>query len=360
MVGILPFPPWNLVESTLGTSRKGTECVTANWRMSAIGPKTALAETDADGSFKRTPSSFRDRVTARGGRFKAAPGRYHLYVSLACPWASRCLAALAIKGLEETIGVSVTEPTWRKTKPDDPQDKHMGWVFAPGGDKLKDRPTIRTLYEEVTATATKYTVPLLWCTVENTIVNNESEDIVRMLNTEFNEFAKMPGIDLYPEELREQIDGINAWTYPSINNGVYRCGFATSQEAYEQAFDELFEALDRCEEILSGSRFLCGNRFTEADLRLFMTLIRFDEVYVVYFKTNKKMMREYPNLFNYIKDIYQIPGVAKTVSMDHIKRHYFTSHPVLNAYGIIPKGYPMDYRSDHDRERLGPIEGLGS
>lgn len=326
--------------------------------MSGTGPRTALAETDAKGAFNRTPSSFRNFITSSPGRFQASSGRYHLYVSLACPWASRCLAALAIKGLDSCIGVSITEPTWKKTKPEDPEDEHMGWVFAPGADKLNGRTTIRALYEEVSKDVTKYTVPVLWCTKENTIVNNESEDIVRMLNSEFNEFARRPAIDLYPAELKQQIDSINAWTYPSINNGVYRCGFATTQGAYDVAFDELFNALDKCEDILSRSRYLCGNRFTEADLRLFMTLIRFDEVYVVYFKTNKKMIREYPNIFNYVKDIYQIPGVAETVNMDHIKRHYFTSHPVLNAYGIIPKGFPIDFSQSHDRDRFGPTEGL--
>lgn len=202
----------------------------------------------------------------------------------------------------------------------------------------------------------KYTVPILWDEKEGCIVNNESSEILRMLNSKFNELSSAPQLDLYPQDLRQQIDEVNEWVYKSINNGVYRCGFATSQEAYEAAFDELFGALGRCEDILGRQRYIIGDSFTEADIRLFMTLIRFDEVYVVYFKTNRRFIHEYPNLREYTRDIYQTPGVAASVNMQHIKVHYFSSHPKLNYYAVVPKGGEAWWEQPHNRQQRFPAK----
>lgn len=200
----------------------------------------------------------------------------------------------------------------------------------------------------------KYTVPVLWDKKTNTIVNNESSDILRIFNTAFNEggIATNPTLDLYPESLRSEIDQVNEWVYDKINNGVYKCGFAKTQEAYEIAFNDLFEALDRVEEILSKKRYLCGDVLTEADVRLFMTLIRFDPVYVVYFKTDRKAIREYPALADYVRDLYQTAGIKESVSILHIKRHYFTSHPKLNAYAIVPGGPRAWWEEAHGRYKM--------
>eukprot|EP01125_Pyxidicula_operculata_P018493 TRINITY_DN6565_c0_g1_i1.p1 TRINITY_DN6565_c0_g1~~TRINITY_DN6565_c0_g1_i1.p1 ORF type:complete len:341 (+),score=64.90 TRINITY_DN6565_c0_g1_i1:37-1059(+) len=333
--------------------------------------RSAVDETDQKGSFQRTASVYRDFIK-KGGPFEPEPNRYHLYISYACPWACRCLATIYLKGLDHIIGFSVVHPTWARTKPDDPNDAHCGWAFrAPTDppvpntlghgsfdctdcipDNINGAKNVRELYEIAKDTGGKFTVPILWDKKHKTIVNNESSEIMIMLNKEFNEFAKNPSLDLYPENLVSQIEELNTWIYPQINNGVYRCGFAVSQGAYETAFNEVFSGLDRLEDILSKQKYLCGGVFTAADLKLFVTLIRFDEVYVVYFKTNKKRIQDYPNLFNYIKDIYQIPGIAKSVNMKHIKTHYFTSHPKLNTYGIIPVGNPVDYNTPHDRSRF--------
>ncbi|GAB4823936.1 hypothetical protein N2152v2_010982 [Parachlorella kessleri] len=334
--------------------------------------RTALEEMSKDGEFKRTPSVFRDWVQ-KGGKFEPEAGRYHLYVSLACPWACRCVAALHMKGLQDVIGLSVTHPTWQRTRPDNAQDEHTGWTFRSPGDPplssstgfgsfgcedcipdtLNDTKFVRDLYQLANDTGGKYSVPVLWDKKERTIVNNESSDILRMFTSEFNDLAKNPELNLYPEHLRKQIDEVNEWVYPYINNGVYRCGFATSQEAYDKAFKELFDALDKAEGILSKQRYLAGDQLTEADVRLFMTLIRFDEVYVVYFKTNKRFIHQYPNLCNYTRDLYQTPGVAASVNIRHIKTHYFTSHPRLNYYAIIPGGTGDSWwEQPHDRDRF--------
>ncbi|GLC40101.1 hypothetical protein PLESTM_000993200 [Pleodorina starrii] len=334
----------------------------------AAKARTALDETSTTGEFKRTDAGFRSKIE-RGGRFEAEAGRYHLYISLACPWACRCLTVLYMKGLEDAIGVSVTHPTWQRTRPHDPADEHIGWVFrAPTDpplasstgfgsfgcegcvpDTVNGTAFVRDLYEMANDTTGKYSVPVLWDTKERTIVNNESSEILRMLNSEFNHVAKNPGLDLYPEALRAAIDDLNSWIYPSINNGVYRCGFATSQAAYDTAFEELFSALDRVEGILSSQRYLAGDALTEADVRLFQTLIRFDPVYVVYFKTNKCFLREYPNIAGYVRDLYGTPGVAAAVHMGHIKTHYFTSHPRLNPYAVIPRGGDAWWERPSDR-----------
>jgi len=296
--------------------------------------------------------------TEPGARFPPAKGRYHLYVAYACPWAHRTLMVRALKGLEDTISFTAVHPTWRRTST---TDEHCGWVFGdpngepfvntmghggpfpaayPGNepDPFGGATTIRQVYERADDKDGKYTVPILWDTQENTIVSNESSEIIRMLTSEFDEFAKVPELDLYPEELRKDIDAINDVVYPNINNGVYRCGFARSQEAYDQAIDDLTAAFDKIDGILQKQRYLTGDRLTEADVRLFVTLLRFDEVYIVYFKTNTRSVEHTPALLNYCRDIYQLPGVKETVNMEQIKAHYFTSHPRLNDMSIIPKG----------------------
>jgi len=328
-------------------------------RMVQSSARVSLDEMTDSGEFKRTASTFRSFISRdKSSEFYAESGRYHLYISYACPWASRCYAFLKLKGLEDYIGVTSVKPKWERTKEG---EDHFGWTFPtsededPGAesDKLNGAKNIRELYELSSSNYSgKYTVPILWDKKNKIIVNNESSEITRMLNSEFNDIAKYPEVDLYPPHLQSQIDEVNDWVYNAINNGVYRCGFAKKQEPYEQAFKELFDALNRCEEILSHQRYICGNVLTEADIRLFVTLIRFDEVYVVHFKCNKKLVREYPNLFNYTKDIYQIPGISVTVNMDHIKRHYYGSHPSINPYGIIPLGSDIDYSAPHDRAKF--------
>ncbi|XP_043690370.1 glutathionyl-hydroquinone reductase YqjG-like [Telopea speciosissima] len=321
--------------------------------------RSGLDDILETGVFNRSPSTFRNFISKDpSSPFPAESGRYHLYISYACPWASRCIAYVNIKGLQKAINVTSVQPKWGRTKD---TDDHMGWVFpsssteVPGAepDPLNGTKNIRELYELASANYSgKYTVPVLWDKKLKTIVNNESSEILRMLNTEFNEIAENASLDLYPPHLQSQIDEINEWVYDGINNGVYKCGFATKQAAYDEAVVKLYEAMDKCEEILSKQRYLCGNTLTEADIRLFVTLIRFDEVYTVHFKCNKKQLREYPNLFNYTKDIFQIPGMSTTVNMEHIKGHYYGSHPTINLYGIIPVGPSIDYTTPHDRDRF--------
>ncbi|ESQ39601.1 hypothetical protein EUTSA_v10000959mg [Eutrema salsugineum] len=321
--------------------------------------RSGVDETSESGAFVRTASTFRNFVSQDpDSQFPAESGRYHLYISYACPWACRCLSYLKIKGLDEAISFSSVHTIWGRTKE---TDDHRGWVFPdsdtelPGAepDYLNGAKTVRDLYEIASPNYEgKYTVPILWDKKLKTVVNNESSEIIRMFNTEFNSIAKNPSLDLYPSHLRDTIDETNEWVFNGINNGVYRCGFARKQEPYDEAVNQLYEAVDRCEAILGKQRYICGNTFTEADIRLFVTLIRFDEVYAVHFKCNKRLLREYPNIFNYIKDIYQINGMSSTVKMDHIKQHYYGSHPTINPFGIIPQGPNIDYSSPHDRDRF--------
>ncbi|KAI8000056.1 Glutathionyl-hydroquinone reductase YqjG [Camellia lanceoleosa] len=321
--------------------------------------RSSLDEMSESGAFLRTPSTFRNFISRDpNSTFPAEAGRYHLYISYACPWACRCLAYLNIKGLDKAISFTCVKPKWERTKD---TDEHIGWVFPaseteePGAepDHLNGAKSIRELYELASTNYSgKYTVPVLWDKKLKTIVSNESAEIIRMFNTEFNDIAENAALDLYPPHLQAQINEINDWIYDGINNGVYKCGFAKKQGPYEEAMKKLYEALDKCEEILGKQRYLCGNTVSEADIRLFVTLIRFDEVYVVHFKCNKKLIREFPNLFNYIKDIYQIPGMSSSVHMEHIKRHYYGSHPSINPFGIIPLGSNIDYSAPHDRERF--------
>ncbi|MGZ8391024.1 MAG: glutathione S-transferase family protein, partial [Rhodoplanes sp.] len=304
------------------------------------------------GRFVRAESPFRRWVTPDGrpgpsgeGGFAAAPGRYHLYVSLACPWAHRTLILRKLKKLDGAISVSVVSP-------------HMGgagWTFDESegstGDALNGARTLADIYRLADPRFTgRVTVPVLWDKTRRTIVNNESSEIIRMLNSAFDAFTDVTA-DFYPPELREAFDEINALVYPSINNGVYRTGFATTQAAYEEAFLALFEALDAIESRLASKRYLIGNAITEADVRLFTTLVRFDAVYVGHFKCNLRRIADYPNLSNYLRDLYQTPGFGETVNLDHIKRHYYGSHRQINPTGIVPLGPALDFYEPHDRGR---------
>jgi len=323
------------------------------------------SETE-DGAFVRKESQFRHWVTPDGspgptgeGDFAAEPGRYHLYVSYACPWAHRTLIVRQLKGLEKLISVSVVHP-------------HMGpqgWAFPSSdpsfepGAEAGDFPGATAdevngashMYELYRLAQPDYsgivTVPVLWDKQRRTIVNNESAEIIRMLNSAFDAWADT-SVDLYPAGLREEIDAINETVYADVNNGVYRTGFARTQAAYEHAFDRLFDALDALDARLGKQRYLTGGRITEADWRLFTTLVRFDAVYYLHFKCNLRRIADYPQLSNYLRELYQWPGIAQTVHLDHIKHHYYTSHPEINPTGIVPKGPALALEAPHDRARL--------
>jgi len=298
-----------------------------------------------DGKFRRADSQFRcsDGVNAVANGFKAESDRYHLYISLACPWAHRTLIFHKLKGLESIIPVTVVHP-------------HMldnGWEFSEP-EPLYGFKFAHQLYSKANAEYTgRVTVPILWDKKEETIVCNESAEIIRIFNSAFNQLTHNFD-DYYPVVLREDIDSINAFVYSGINNGVYKCGFATSQQAYEQAYDELFAALDRVESMLGEQRYLVGDQITEADWRLFTTLIRFDAVYYSHFKCNRQRISDYPELSGYLRDLYQQPGVAETVDFDHIKQHYFYSHESINPTRIVPSGPKLDYDAAHDRARFEP------
>ena len=302
-------------------------------------------ETDKKGAFVRQTSAFRERVTADGSSgFPAEPGRYHLYVCYACPWASRTIIFRTLKGLEEVISMTAVDPVR-----DD-----QGWkFFADDPDPINGYEYLLEAYLRTDPDfSDRVTVPVLWDKETNRAVNNESSEIIRMLNTEFNQWAKNPDLDLYPEPLRAEIDELNDRIYNSINNGVYRAGFATTQEAYEEAFVELFEALDVMNDRLGESRFLTGGEITEADWRFFVTLIRFDAVYVGHFKCNLRRIADYDNLAGYLRDLYQQPGIRETVNMDHIKRHYYITHPRINPTQMVPMGPVLDLESDPARSHL--------
>ncbi|MBD1849742.1 glutathione S-transferase family protein [Leptolyngbya sp. FACHB-711] len=303
-------------------------------------------QEDKKGRFMRPDTTFRDRITADGSSgFKAESGRYHLYVSLACPWAQRTLIVRELKGLTNAISVSIVNPVMGENS----------WEFtdAPGviPDSINHARYLWEVYTKVDSQYTgRVTVPVLWDKQTGTIVNNESRDIIRMLDTEFNEVTNSP-IDLYPADLHTEIDETIDAIYQPINNGVYRSGFATTQEAYDEAVTELFDALNYYEDLLGRQRYLCGNRLTEADVCLFTTLLRFDPVYYVHFKCNLRRIVDYPNLWGYVRDIYQHPGVKETCNLDHIKQHYYRSHPKVNPSGIVPKGPIIDFETPHDRDR---------
>jgi putative glutathione S-transferase len=308
---------------------------------------------NAQGEFIRWESRFRHWITPDGSAgptgeagFRAEPGRYHLYVSYACPWAHRTLIYRKLKGLEHIIDVSVVHPLM----PD------ISWVFGeyPGATEDKANHT-KALYEVYQMADPMFdgvvTVPLLWDKQEQTIVNNESSEIIRMLNSAFDQWGKAE-LDFYPESLRADIDEVNAIVYDNVNNGVYRTGFATKQKAYEKALKQLFDTMDLLEQRLSTQRYLMGNEITEADWRLFPTLVRFDPVYVGHFKCNKQRLVDYPNLWAYTRDLYQIPGIAETVNMDHIKTHYYGSHDSINPTGIVPVGPDINFYEPHQRDLI--------
>jgi glutathionyl-hydroquinone reductase len=293
--------------------------------------------------------------------FPVEPGRYIVYIALACPWASRITAGIDIMGLEDAIEVVSVEAEFQRTKPNNPSDGHMGWVFAKekhgryiGPDPVFNARTLRDVYEACGDDVGKFTTPLLVDKISRRIVNNESSEILRMLNHEFSAIARHP-FDIYPVSLRASIDETNDWVYKYINNGVYRAGFAQSQKAYDEAVTELFVHMDKAETILSKMRYLCSDkRITEADIRLFETLVRFDHVYHTHFKCNVKRLRDYPNLLNYTREMYQL--VPKTVDIDEIKKHYYTSHKGINPFQIIAKGPEFDFHLPHDRDEKFPFE----
>lgn len=295
------------------------------------------------GRFVRSESQFRSTIE-KGGEFEPESGRYHLYVSYACPWAHRALIFRKLKGLEPHIDVSVVKPLMVEN----------GWEFgeAPLNEPLYGLDFMYELYLKADSNYSgRVTVPVLWDKKTQTIVNNESAEIIRIFNSSFNELTGNTE-DFYPQDLRSEIDDVNEWVYNSINNGVYKSGFATTQDAYEEAFDELFTALDRVERILSKQRYLVGNQLTEADWRLFTTLVRFDAVYFGHFKTNKQRIVDYPAMWNYLLELYQYPGVKETVVMDQIKTHYYASHKTINPTQVVPKGPDIDFEQPHDREAL--------
>ncbi|MGB0690475.1 MAG: glutathione S-transferase family protein [Candidatus Puniceispirillum sp.] len=309
---------------------------------------------DTNGRFVRRSPQFRNWITPDGaagitgsGGFKAESGRYHLYVSLACPWAHRTLIFRALKGLEDMISVSVVH--WYMVD--------RGWTFEAADGVIAD--TVNGadyLYQVYTSAKPDYsgrvTVPVLWDKKTGTIVSNESSEIIRMFNAAFDDIGARSG-DYYPAALRDEIDELNSRIYDTLNNGVYKAGFATTQQAYEEAVMPLFDTLDWLESRLSTQRFLTGHQITEADWRLFTTLVRFDPVYVGHFKCNLRRIADYPNLSGYVRDLYQQPDVAATVNMQHIKEHYYASHETINPTRIVPVGPDIDYELPHDRAHLG-------
>ncbi len=307
-------------------------------------------DTDSSGGeFIRTDAQFRDWVSADGSSgFKAEAGRYHLYVALACPWAHRTLILRKLKRLESVIGVTVVKPEMLEN----------GWELLPMSDPAARDPSpvagIRYLHQLYTTAQPDYsgrvTVPTLWDTHTNRIVNNESADILRMLNSEFDDFTEVK-TDYCPPRLKDEIEAVKGKVYDNINNGVYKAGFATSQDAYNKAWRALFATLDELEQQLDGQRYLTGERLTEADWRLFTTLIRFDSVYYGHFKTNRQRIEDFHNLSHYVRDLYQVEGVAETVNFDHIKTHYYYSHDTINPSRIVPLGPDVDYSRPHNRAR---------
>ncbi|MCZ6676655.1 MAG: glutathione S-transferase family protein [Candidatus Poribacteria bacterium] len=305
-------------------------------------------EHNDQGEFKRQEYQFRDLVTRNcDSGYPAESDRYHLYVSLACPWAHRAIIMRKLKRLEDVIGMTVVDPI---------RDER-GWAFRDGPGFSKDPVNgFAFLSEAYTASGPDYddrvTVPVLWDKKTHRIVSNADDDIMRVLNSEFDDFTDSD-LDFYPEALRDEIDMVNDLVYPHINNGVYRAGFASTQTAYERAVYGLFDALDQLEERLSNQRYLIGNQQTEADWRLFTTLIRFDAVYHGHFKCNKRRIVDYPNLDSYLRDLYQHDGIAETVNFDHIKRHYYVTHDDINPTQIVPVGPDIDFDAPQGRDRFG-------
>jgi len=301
------------------------------------------------GRFVRKQSSFRNWITPDGsagpsgkGGFEAEAGRYHLYISNACPWAHRTVIFRKLKGLEDIIGLSIVDPLMLED----------GWTLSQGDGPVDG---VKFLHQVYTAADQHYsgrvTVPVLWDRKRSTIVNNESAEIIRMFNSAFNDIGAAPG-DYCPEDMLSEIDSLNESIFNNVNNGVYKAGFATTQEAYEEAFVSLFESLDELEARLSKNRYLLGPRLTEADWRLFTTLLRFDPVYVGHFKCNRNRIADYPHMSGYLRELYQMSGVAETVNMDHIKTHYYASHKSINPTGIVPIGPDLDLNAPHGRDGI--------
>lgn len=326
---------------------------------------------------------WRDFISNKpDAKFRPEPGRYHLYCSYACPGSHRVLIIRALKGLEGVISVTYLHPVWRLTNPEDPDDKHRGWVFGdpkgvpfsntigkggpfpssyPGNDPDPhfNAGSVREIYEFAQDTSGKYTIPLLWDTKLNTIVNNESSDISYMLNSSFNEFALHPGLDLYTEDDvvgKAKLHEVSTWLSPLMIHGVYRCGFAKTQWAYDRAINDLCAAFDRADDILEKQRFLTGDTLTDADIRLFVTLVRFDEVYAVYFKANARLVMLTPALLNFCRDVYQLPGIRETCNMDQIKAHFYASHAEWNKYSVIPRGLGFLELLDMPHNRLDLVK----
>jgi len=307
-------------------------------------------ETDEDGEFERQESVFRDWI-GPDGDFPVEAGRYHIYISRACPWAHRVAMTRALKGLDDAISLSIVQP----------ERYDEGWEFSDEyPDPLYGADYLRELYVRADPDVTgRPTVPVLWDKEEKTIVNNESEEIMRMLDVAGHELATRD-VDLYPEGYRDGVDRLIGDIYDPINNGVYRAGFAESQAAYDRAVDNLFDALDHYDDVLADQRYLAGDVLTEADLAMFATLVRFDHVYHTHFKCNRRAIHEYDNLWEYTKDLYTTPGIERTVNMDHVVRHYYVSHGDVNPRRLVPTGPDIDFTEGHDRNRLpgGPPEAL--
>ncbi|HEX9937327.1 MAG TPA: glutathione S-transferase family protein [Longimicrobium sp.] len=307
------------------------------------------AETGTDGSFVRQRYSIRDRITADGSSgFPAEAGRYHLYVSLACPWAHRAIIVRTLLGLEDVISMGVVDPI---------RDER-GWAFREGeghgADGVCGFQFLSEAYLRTDPSFTgRFTVPCIWDRVTQRLVTNNYPDITLDFETQFTAFHRPGAPDLYPEHLRGEIDAVNEMVYRDVNNGVYRAGFATTQPAYEAAVDTLFARLGELDDRLGRQRYLVGDRLTEADIRLFTTLVRFDAVYVGHFKCNLRRLVDHPNLWGYARDLFQRPGFGETVSFDHIKRHYYMTHDQINPTRIVPKGPLVDWTAPHGRERLG-------
>jgi putative glutathione S-transferase len=302
------------------------------------------SELTGDGAFRRRDAVFRDQVTADGSSgYRAEPGRYHLYVSYACPWAHRTIIYRHLKGLEDVISMTVV----------DPERDERGWAItsSPGTtpDTVNDFAFLSQAYIISGDDDAHVTVPVLWDRREGRIVNNESSEIIRMFDREFDAFAGHPERRYLPEALRAEIDELNAYVYDNVNNGVYKTGFARTQSSYEGSFGNLFDALDELDARLATTRYLMGEEITEADWRLFTTLVRFDAVYVGHFKCNLRRIVDYPQLSGYLRDLYQHPGIAPTVDMDHIKRHYYRTHPSINPTRIVPVGPALDLSAPHGR-----------
>lgn len=305
-----------------------------------------FAERNRKGGYVRPTTSFRNWVGEAD--FPAEAGRYHLVVAHACPWAHRTLIFRALKGLEEVISVAYVEPLMLEN----------GWELMAGGDPVTGAKYTHQIYAQAAPDYSgRCSVPVLWDKKARTIVNNESSDIIRMFNSAFDALATNAVPDLYPEDRREEIDAVNEVVYHDINNGVYKTGFATTQDAYEAAYGALFEALDKMEARLASRRYLTGSRITEADWRLFATLVRFDAVYVGHFKCNRQRIADFPNMSNYLRELYQWPGIAGTVDIPRTKQHYYGSHTAINPFGIVPTGPELDFDSPHDRGRLAKDDG---